>query len=176
LWPTGLLGLLLLLRWRPVWVRYGLPALLVANLALPANNVITTISIPVNSLYTEVEHDRHPTGMMNSAAWVEVADVEMSQGPRAEALQALDTAVALDDRSAQRAIFYFNFNHLDRATADADAALAIDSKSADALFIRGSIYSRRNDPKTAARLLQAALDETPLDWPHREECRALLGQ
>jgi hypothetical protein len=180
LWPAGLLGLLLLLRWRPLWVRYGLPALLAGNLALPANNVITTISRPVNSLYTEVEHYRHPTGMMNSAAWVEVADVEMSQGPRVVALEALDTAVALDDRSAEalahRAIFYFNFNHLDRATADADAALAIDPKSADALFIRGSIYSRRNDPKTAARLLQAALDETPLDWPHREECRALLGQ
>jgi Tfp pilus assembly protein PilF len=88
--------------------------------------------------------------------------------------------VRLDDRSAEalaaRAIFNFNFNQLDRATADADAALAIDPKSADALFVRGAIYSRRNDPKNATRLLQAALDAAPPDWPHRQQCRALLGK
>jgi hypothetical protein len=180
LWPAGLLGLLMLLRWRPLWVRYGLPALLVANLALPANNVTANVSLRVNPLYTEVEHYRHPTGLMSSAAWLDAAQITMSHQQWGAALQALDTAVALDDRSAEalaaRAIFNFNFNQLDRATGDADAALAIDPKSADALFVRGAIYSRRKDSENARRLLQAALDAAPPDWPHRQQCRALLGK
>jgi hypothetical protein len=180
LWPAGLLGLFLLLRWRPRWVRCGLPALLIVNLLLPANNVIMAVSRPVNSFFTELQHYRHPTGMMSSAAWVQAAESEMGKQRWAQARQALDIAVRLDDQSAEalaiRAIFYFNLNQLDRATANADAALAIDPKSPDALFIRGAIYGRRDDPKNAARLLQAALDQAPPDWPHRSQCRALLGE
>jgi hypothetical protein len=180
LWPAAVLGLLLLLRWRPLWVRYGLPALLVANLALPARNVLANAELRVNSLYTELDHYRHPTGLMSSAAWLDAAEIAMSHQQWGQAREALDNAVRLDDRSAKalaaRAIFNFNFNHLDKATADADAALAIDPKSPDALFIRGAIFSHRRDPKDAARLLQAALDQAPLDWPHRQQCQALLGQ
>jgi tetratricopeptide (TPR) repeat protein len=157
-----------------------LSVLLVCNLLLPASNVITIGSVPIHSFYTELERCRRPTGIYNSAAWIEAAELAMNQQKWADALHTLDIAVALNDQSAEalanRAILYFNLNHLDRATADADAALAIDPKSADALFIRGAIYSRRNDPKNAARLLQAALDKTPLEWQHRQECRALLRQ
>jgi tetratricopeptide (TPR) repeat protein len=164
LWPAGLLGLLLLLRWRPLWVRYGLPALLAGNFLLPANNVIMGNSWRVRSFYTELEQYRYPPGTMSSAAWLDMARVEDSRKNPGAVLHDLDIAVQLDDRSvealADRAIFYFNFNQLDRATADADAALAIDPKSPDALFVRGAIYSRRNDPKNAARLLHAALKET----------------
>jgi tetratricopeptide (TPR) repeat protein len=180
LWPAAVLGLLLLLRWRPMWVRYGLPALLIANLALPARNVSANAVLHVNSLYTELDHYRHPIGLMSSAAWLDAAEIAMSQKQWGQAREALDNAVRLDDRSAQalaaRAIFNFNFNHLDKATADADAALAIDPKSPDALFVRGAIFSRRGDSKDAARLLQMALDEAPPDWPHRRQCRALLNE
>jgi tetratricopeptide (TPR) repeat protein len=180
LWPAGLLGLLLLLRERPLWVRYGLLVLVVGNLLLPGTNVVTIFSRPISSFYVELELYRHPTGMMSSAAWLDVAETATSEQKPAEALHALDIAVALDDRSAEalarRAIFYFNLNHLDRATQDADAALAIDPTSADAMFIRGMLYSRRGDPKDAVRLLRAALERSPLEWAHRQECRALLGE
>jgi hypothetical protein len=178
LWPAALLGLLLLLRWRPRWMRYGLPALLVGNLLLPANNVVTFYSEPVNSFFTELERYRHPTGMISSVAWLELAMEENLRKDTRGELHDLDIAVQLDEGSTQalvnRAIFFFNFNDLDRAITDADAALAIDPKSADALFIRGAIYSRRNDPKDAARLLQAALDNAPPDWLYSAACRALL--
>jgi len=180
LWPSGLLGILLLLRWRPRWLRYALPVLLLANLLLPANYIIMGASWPVRSSYTELAEYRRPTGMMSSAAWIEAANAAMSQQRWADALQALDIAVRLDDRSSEalatRAILEFNFNHLYSATVDADAALAIDPKSANALFIRGAIYMSRHDPSNAARLLREALALTPLDWPHRQQCRVMLGE
>jgi hypothetical protein len=180
LWPVGLLGLIFIWRWRPRWARYGLPALLLGNFLLPAHNVVTLYYEIVPSIYTAIEQYRHPTGALSSATWLGMAATDNDRKNFGGALHDLDIAVRLDDRSAEaraaRAIFFFNLNHFDRAKADADAALAIDPNLPDALFIRGAIYSRQNDPKEAAPLLEAALRQTTPGWRYYSACEAMLRQ
>jgi hypothetical protein len=180
-WPAGLLGLFFLMKWRPVWARFVLPLLLCLNLLLPARNVSMYFSTRVNSFAYELQAYRDAPevwGIWNVTIWRAAALQELDRNNPYNALHDLNVAVRLDDRSAEaladRALFYANFNRLGQATADADAALAIDPMSINVKFARGNIYSRRNDPNAAAPLLRWALDHAPSDWMYREACQALL--
>lgn len=178
LWPAAMLGLLLALRQRSAWVRNGLPVLVVANLILPASNVLIGTIRPISWFGTELDRYRHPTGILNPAGWLEAANLSISQKQWNEALGEMDICVKLGGASAKaladRAIIYLNLNDLERATVDADAATAINPVSVDALFARGMIYQRQHDTADARRLLERALNTSGPDWQFRADCIAGL--
>ncbi len=176
--PAAVLGLVLLVRARPRWVDYGLPALLGLNLLLPASHVLTIFTVPILSLPAEFARYRHPPGRFDPNNWVTRAEQSMALGSWREALRDLDVAIQLDDRSTaallDRAYVYLRLDDLDAATGDADRALTLDRDLSDAMLVRGIVYYLRNDPGNATRLLRDALTHSPPDWRHRGECTTLL--
>ena len=56
----------------------------------------------------------------------------------------------------------------------ADTAMALDPKSADAMYARGTIYNRQHETENARRMFVGVLDAGAPDWHFRTECIAAL--
>jgi hypothetical protein len=178
LWPAAVVGLLLMIRMRPIWVRYALPALVAANLLLPASNVIMFFSWPVRNVYAEWSTYRDPSTIFHAANWLNGGKILLGQGKLAEARHQFDVALQLDDHLIEgyvyRAIVNLQLGQITAAAEDADKAMALDSRSADAMFVRGTVDQRQHDAADARWLFERAMKISPADWNFRDDCIAAL--
>jgi hypothetical protein len=178
LWPAAVVGLLVMIRMRPIWVRYALPALVAANLLLPASNVIMFFSWPVRNAYAEWNTYRDPSTIFHAANWLNGGKMLLGQGKLPEARHQFDVALQLDDHLVEgyvyRAIANLQLGQIAAAADDADRAIALDPGSADAMFVRGTIYERQHEAAKARRLLQGALNSSGPNWQFRADCIAGL--
>jgi hypothetical protein len=174
LWPAAVVGMLLLIRVRPVGARSVLPVLLGANLILPAANVVGPASIPVRNFHAEWQSYDDPHSIFRASYWLESGRVLVEQGQYPEGLHRLDIALQLDDHLVEgfvyRAIANGQLGNVDAAARDAEAAIALDPQSADAMYVRGTVYERQQDAANAKRLFMQALNASSPDWHFRADC------
>jgi Tfp pilus assembly protein PilF len=78
------------------------------------------------------------------------------------------------DGFVYRAMTEIQTGQIDAAARDADWAMGLDAKSADAMYVRGAIYQRQHDTANARRLFEQALDAGSADWQWRADCLAAL--
>ena len=79
--PVVLLGIW---SWREastVSFRYVLPAVLAANLLLPAEHVLWALKIPIRTLYAEIDDYRHPSGSLRPGTLAPMSNMIPSRGP-----------------------------------------------------------------------------------------------
>jgi tetratricopeptide (TPR) repeat protein len=178
IWPAAVVGLLLMMRARPRWVQRALPALLAANLILPASSVVMATSTPVLYFYVQLRAYQGSRGLFRAGSWLDSAKALLQQKKFPEALHQLDIAVQLDGHLVEgfvyRAIANIQLGKIDAAARDADTAIALDPKSADAMFVRGTIYDSQHDTITARRFFEQALNASSPDWHFRTDCITAL--
>ena len=78
--PVVLLGILLWRRSNLSTFRYALPAILAANLLLPASHVVWTFTSPIRYLYAEIDEYRHPPRIVDPAEYTQHGDVFTQRG------------------------------------------------------------------------------------------------
>jgi tetratricopeptide (TPR) repeat protein len=171
-------GLLLMMRVRPDWARYALPVLMAANLILPASNVITTFSAPLRPFYVEWDRYQDPRTIFQAPNWLKSGELLFEQNQLPGALHQLDVALQLDDHLVEgfvyRAMVNRQLDNIAAAVRDADAALALDPNSADAMFVRGTLYDQQHDAANARRFFEQALTASPPHWHFQADCLAAL--
>jgi tetratricopeptide (TPR) repeat protein len=174
--PALVLGIWLWSKTQPQTFKWALPAVLVANLALPAAHVMWNLRIPIHYL---------PAVLAESTPWyvdppmlLKQAQDYVDEGKPAEAEVAIDAALKLDDHFAlayvRRAVQRGLRGDFKGARVDIQSALTITPNSADALFVSGVIATKLNDVTSAKADFQKALQNAPVDWPHRYETKQIL--
>ena len=92
----------------------------------------------------------------------------------------IDAAVKLDDQFApayvSRAVQRGLRGDFRGAKVDIQSALSLTPDSADALFISATIAMKLNDVASAKADFQKAIENAPMDWPHRYETKQILEQ
>jgi hypothetical protein len=176
--PFLLLGIYLWSKTQPQTFKWALPAVLIANLGLPASHVMWNLRVPIHYL---------PSVLAESKPWqvdppmlLKQAENYIAEGKPAEAEVLIDAAVKLDDQFApayvSRAVQRGLRGDFRGAKVDIQSALSLTPDSADALFISATIAMKLNDVASAKADFQKAIENAPMDWPHRYETKQILEQ
>ena len=178
--PMLLLGIWSWHRVRPASLRYALPAVLAANLVLPAGHVVWSFTIPIRSALTEIDNYRHPPVMLRPVAYIRRARNELRRGRLNVAEQYYEAALRLDSTSAVayvgRASVRFRRDDSAGALRDIETALTIERAMPEALLLRGEIRVEQGSNEAAMEDLRTALDAAPPRWEHRAAAEELLKQ
>jgi arylsulfatase A-like enzyme/Tfp pilus assembly protein PilF len=118
-----------------------------------------------------IARDVHARDPRNAFAAIVLANVHMDQGRYREAIAGyrmyLELVPASADAHHRIAICYSRLGDVDHALAEDEAALAIDSRAAEARMLRGGLLSSRGRIDEALRELRAAVEIDPGNAPFR---------
>jgi len=178
--PVALLGILLWHRSSVSTFRYALPAILVANLLLPASHVVWTFKRPLRYLYVEIDEYLHPPQIVDPVAYVQRGDAIMRSGNLALARRCFEVALRLnrDFAPAHVGLAKVRLQGGDTtgATSDLECALRLRPGMPEALFVRAALRHGQGDTQGAIDDLQESLRNAPPEWPTREHAQQLLDQ
>jgi len=190
--PAFLLGIWLWDEWRPrtlhgsrpgvlaVLAALALPMLLIANLWVPAYQVLWSRTWEVETLRAEITKWNHPPNLFAAVEHVRQGRLLKEQGKSAEALQSFDAAIRTEGAYPQafieRAVLRMQTGNLAGANSDVNEALRLLPEYPFALLLRGAFRLDRGERALAAEDFQHALAIAPADWQYREETQRLLGQ
>jgi hypothetical protein len=176
--PSLLLGVWLWHKSQPQTFKWALPAVLMANLLLPAAHVMWNLRIPIYYLHA-VRAFKTPS-FLDPEVYTQMAKTNLEKGQLAEANTALETALKLDNRFVPayvyRALMRMGKNDLPGATQDTQLALTLEPGSPDALFVKALIARRYNDISSAKTDVQNALQNAPPDWSQRSQAQGFLDE
>ncbi len=176
--PVMLLGTWLWCEDKSPNARYALPAILVANLLLPASHEIWHFSVDIRYLYTEMDRFQNPPRELQADTYFGMAKEMREQGDRSGAAWAYDMAIRLDGTFAQayagRASIRIEQGNVDEGLADLETALQLKPDFADALLMRAAVHRSRGEIPAAIEDLRKALANAPADWTLREQTQQFL--
>jgi tetratricopeptide (TPR) repeat protein len=176
--PALLLGIWLCHWLQPRTFKWALPAVLAANLLLPAAHVMWNLRIPIYYLHA-VRALKTPS-FLDPQVYLQKGQASLEQGKLAEATTAFETALKLNDRFAPavvyRALTRMRQDDLIGASQDAQLALTLEPGLPDALFVRALIAKRRDDTASAKVDVQNALKDAPADWSLRSQAQGFLDE
>jgi hypothetical protein len=170
--PVALLGMVLLLRERPVEAKRLLPVVLVFNLLTPARHVILSREIPIgiSPLHVELDHYLHPPPYVSRLHDLRALEL-VRRGLTPEALREIDIAIRLNPDSADsrliRAICLTEARRSAEAAESFDAAVRLAPDRADIYRLRGHFHRTCGLLPAAARDLRKALELRPANAPER---------
>jgi tetratricopeptide (TPR) repeat protein len=178
--PFVLLGIWLWHKSHAPSCRFGLAAVLAANLLLPAQHVIWPFTVPIRYLYAEMDRYRVPPPEFQPGAHAALGNSMRDKGDRTNARKHYDVAIALDPKSASayagRAALNLDEGNLPAALSDANSALGLQPDRADALLIRAILRGQRGENAPAIDDARRALQTAPQGSPLREGAEAFLEQ
>jgi hypothetical protein len=176
--PALLLGVWLWHQSQPQVFKWILPAVLAANLLLPAAHVMWNLRIPIH-YFPAVRAESTPW-FLDPEVYTKEGKAYLQKGKFPDASRAFDTALRLNDRFVPayvlRAVQQLQQDDLIGALKDIRAAVSLAPDSPDALFISAVIAQRLNDPISAKASVQEALQNAPSDWSQRKDAERLLEQ
>jgi hypothetical protein len=178
--PLLLLGVLEFARHRPDLARIALPAVVAANLVLPACHVVSCFPpAQLFYLYTEMDRWRHPPSYLVPDTYVQQGVQFAAQGNFPQAEHCFADALTLDEdfnpALLARAVMRFNQGNLDAARQDAEHAVRSHGNDPEAYFVRGAVRLRQADSSGAVADLETALRIAPANWPRRREVEVVLA-
>ncbi len=178
--PFCVMGLLWLASRHPRRARMALPFVLVANLLLPAEHVISTFKLPIFYIHHEVAQWRNPPPYLNPIDHINEGMRLLDAGRAVQASHYYDNAIRLDPRLPEaylvRGLARLGNQDLEGARQDFDQALLLRPLWADALYFRGLSSAKAGSPGAAIIDLRTALQAAPAAWPHRQQCQDALSQ
>jgi hypothetical protein len=178
--PVALLGMLLWHHGHIRSFRCALPAILAANLLLPASHVVWTFTNPIRSLYAGIDAYRHPPRVVDPAQHTRLGDKLVQEGNPQSARGWYEVAIRLDQGFAPayvgRATARFLEGDRQGAAADLETALRLQPGLPDALFVRAALRHGERDTSGATDDLKDALQNAPPSWPLRERAQQLLQE
>ena len=157
-----------------------LPAVLIANLIVPAYHVLWFVEWPVQPLYVEINKWRDPPHVLAAVHLLREARQQKAAGHLPESLREYDAAIAAESLYPQafveRAMLLLQMGNYSRAEADVNEALRLLPEYPFALLMRGVFRTARGDKGGAAEDIQHSLTISPPDWPYREEAQRRLAE
>jgi Tfp pilus assembly protein PilF len=160
--------------------RYLLPAVLAANLILPAQHVLWPFVIPIRYLYTSMDGYRDPPDALRPETYFELGKTMRKEGNRPGAEWGFEMTLRLDknfaDAYAARASMRLEQGNMVDAQSDLDTALRLKPDLSDALLLRAAFRRAQGEVAGAIEDLQHALDTAPPDWPLRGETQKFLDE
>jgi hypothetical protein len=176
--PVMLLGAWLWCEDKIPKSRYVLPAILAANLLLPAAHVVWPFTINIRYLYDEIDNYRNPPRELQADTYFQMAKEMREQGNRVGAEWGYSIAIQLDRRFAEayagRASIRLEQGKIDEGVADLEKSLQLKPDLADALLMRAAARRSRGDIAGAIQDLRKALADAPPDWSLREQTQQYL--
>lgn len=172
-------GIWLWESWRPRSFAWLLPVVVAANFLLPATHELWALQFSISRFPTEWARLMAPTpsGLVAANLIVE-AESLLAQGRQAEALAALDQAIALDKTYAvafaHRAALKVSINDMPGAEIDADQALRLNPMMPYAYYIRGMVRAALAKPEAARADVRMALEYGGPNWGLRGRAESLL--
>jgi hypothetical protein len=174
--PGLLLGVFIWNELQPQTFEWALPAVLIANLLLPAAHVMWNLRIPIH-YYPTVRAESTPP-FLDPDMCTQQGQALLDEGNLLEAGLALDSALKLDDRYAPayilRAAQRIRQDNLKGAFEDSQAALTLAPNSPDALYVSAIVAQLMHDGVSAKAKVKKALQNAPDDWPRRNEAQQLF--
>jgi len=172
--PAAVLGVVLLQRRRGAALRYVLPALLAANLLLPAKHVVLSFDQPILYFYAEwnayQQADRQ-FFFFNPDFYIQRGMALAQQKKLPAALAEFETALRLDPQNAavfaNRGVVYAEGGDLSAAQADFERAIRMQPKAPELYVNRAHVRRRQDDLRGALEDLQKALSVAPSRWEER---------
>ena len=178
--PVLLLGAWLWSEAKTPSTRYLLPAVLAANLILPAQHVLWPFAIPIRYLYSSIDGYRDPPAALLPETYFELGKQLREQGNRPGAEWGYEMALRLDknfaDAYAARASMRLEQGNMVDAQTDLDTALRLKPDLSDGLLLRAAFRRGTGEAFGAIGDLQHALDTAPPDWPLRGETQKFLDE
>jgi Tetratricopeptide repeat len=178
--PVLLLGIWLWESWRPATWRFVLPAIAVANLALPAAHVMWNQRLDISALSAELDSWRTPPDFFAAARLIIEAEKLINSGQMLEGSALLDEAIRLDRRYpnafVKRAAVRMHDGDFAAAEPDLQEALELDADNATGHFLLGVVLASRGKMAAAADHFRLALAHAPPDWPARNEAEQFLRE
>jgi tetratricopeptide (TPR) repeat protein len=160
--------------------RWMLPAVLFANLCLPAYHVMWSKSWPINPFYIEFGRWRRPPNAFQAVQHLHEARRLKDAGRGAEALEQFDEALRLEANYAlaliERAVLRMQLGDLAGAESDASEAVRLRPDYPFAFLLRGALRQARGDRDGAAADLRQALEIAPPNWEFHDEATRRLGE
>jgi hypothetical protein len=178
--PALLLGVLMICSLYPRASRMVLPAVMLANLLLPATHVVLGFKLPVYYFYHELAEWRNPPAFVNPVAYANEGLRLIGAGKVKEAKHFLDIAIHLNPNLPEayfgRGVASLNSQDFAAARWDLDQALQLHPRWADALYFRGLAQAKAGAREPAIRDLTNALECADHDWPRQQNCQSALEQ
>ncbi len=176
--PVLLLGIWLSYEWQPAAVDWVAPALLAANLLLPAHHVMWTVDWRLDWLKGEIDKWRDPPNIFAAVEYVQQARQMIKENRLAEARQLFDAALATESNYPQafveRAVLRLNGGDLAGAEADVEDAIRLRADYPYAFLLRGALRENRGELDAARADYQHSLEIARPGWPYHEQAVRLL--
>jgi len=157
-----------------------LPAVLVANLIVPAYHVLWFVEWPVEPLYVEVNKWRDPPHVLAAVQRLREARQLKEAGNLPAALANFDAAIDAErlypQAYVERGMLLLQMGDYGRSEADINEALRLLPEYPFALLMRGVFRTSHGDKQGAAEDLQHAMAISPPDWPYRDEAQRRLAE
>ncbi|NJL32047.1 MAG: hypothetical protein HC898_10690 [Phycisphaerales bacterium] len=164
----------LLIRHRPTWAAWGIPLLLLGNLALPARHVVWSFDIKMLNLRQAVALDRNPPSMFSAAGYVEEALVQAELGQRERAISFLDKAIALDSQYApayiHRAVLRSRNKDTAGAMEDARVGINLTPQAPEGYWVRGQLLAVESQWADALRDFEKVQSMITDSHPLHKQC------
>lgn len=178
--PLPVLGIILGWKYRREFIRATLPIALAMNLFLPARHVMASFTIPI--FYLPVEWNRYetPPVEVNAAFYCKEAVNEIHRKNYDTAVTICNLALKLTpgfvDALINRSYANFNLDKEEDALKDADEAIRIDPKAADAYYVRGIVFQKRKELTKASEEFLKAMKCAPPKWSLRTDTNNRISQ
>ena len=189
--PSFLLAMWLCEEWRlgrfpgrpsglpAVFAAIFLPAVLLANLTVPAYHVMWKRSWKVEPLWTEIENWINPPPLIVAGQDLVRGRRLARQDKKAEALRCYDTAILHAEGAyplalIERATLRMQTGNLAGAESDVNEVLRQMPDYPYALLLRAAFRLDRGQGSLATADLRLALAKAPDGWPYREKAQSLL--
>ncbi|HEY4311401.1 MAG TPA: tetratricopeptide repeat protein [Pirellulales bacterium] len=156
-----------------------LPAVVLANLSLPAYHVMWMRSWQVETLATEIKNWIDPPPLLVAGQDLIRGRQFLEQGSTADALRSYDSAILHAEGAyplalIERANLRIQNGNISGAESDVNDALREVPDYPFALLLRAAFRLDHGQASLAAADLQRALSKAPADWPYREKAQSLL--
>jgi hypothetical protein len=157
-----------------------LPAVLVANLIVPAYHMLWSTYWPVQTFYTEYGKWRDPPNVFRAVERVHEARRLKEQGRTRDAVAMYDEALRAEGNYplayVERAMLRAELGDLSGAERDASEAVQRTPNYPFAFLLRGTLRAMNGERAAAADDLREALRIAPANWEFRDETTRRLAE
>jgi hypothetical protein len=167
-------------RWRRLLLASFLPAVLVANLIVPAYHMLWATYWPVQPFYIEYGKWHNPPNLFRAAEHLQNArrlkEEHHIDAAIAELNEALQYEANYPLALIERAVLRTQTGDLAGAEDDCSAAVQSQADYPYAFLLRGALRSLRGERQGAAADFRQALAIAPPNWEFREEATRRLTE
>ncbi len=179
--PAAVLGIVLLVRWRPGFAIWPLATALAFNLFTPAWHVIEGWSHPgrILTIFTELDRLKHPPTQL-TGLYLRRASSLAKQGKLASALAEAETAIRVGPGSItaqiERARILDQLGRASEAAAGFDTAVRLAPEKLEVYALRSRFRYAHGDLTGAEEDLVQAISLSPPGSPRRAALEQTLGR